>query len=107
MENEKITIELTELDEKGKPFKSKTKYLLVNAQDLFSELVQALDFEQEQGFEIETKVNAFDTETGETIEEFYLVRFTRNRGWGLMGKMTHPKEGVFRFYLDFLTDGVL
>ena len=101
---EPITIELTELDPQGKPIESTSQYLLVEPQVLFAELMQALNDESEQGFETETQVNSIDTSTGEKTQEFYSVRFTRNRGWGLMGKVTHPTEGVFRFYLDFLAD---
>jgi len=103
---EPITTELSELDPQGKPFESKSQYLLAEPQVLLAELVQALNDESEQGFETEAQVNSVDTSTGEKTQEFYSVRFTRNRGWGLMGKLTHPTEGVFRFYLDFLEDSI-
>jgi hypothetical protein len=103
---EPITVELSELDQQGKPIESSTRYLLAEPQVLFAELVQSLNEESEQSFETETQVNSKDTITGEKTEEFYLVRFTRNRGWGLMGKLNHPTEGVFRFYLDFLVDAI-
>ena len=106
-EPEPITIELSELDPQGKPVASVSRYSLAEPQFLFFKLTKALDAldaESEQIFEGEEQVESVDTITGEKVTEFYSVRFTRQRGWGLMGKVTHPTEGVFRFYLSFLAD---
>ena len=101
---EPITVELTELDPQGKPVHSTSRYSLAEPQFLFLKLTKALDAESEQTFISEEQVESVDTVTGEKVTEFYTVRFTRQRGWGLMGKLTHPTEGVFRFYLSFLAD---
>ena len=99
-----ITVELTELDPQGKPLVSTSRYSLAEPTFLFHKLIKALHEETEQNFESEEQVESIDTSTGEKVTEFYSVRFTRQRGWGLMGKVTHPTEGVFRFYLSFLAD---
>lgn len=101
---EPITIELTELDPQGKPVVSASRYSLAEPQFLFLRLVKSLDEGSENSFESEEQVESVDTVTAEKVTEFYTVRFTRQRGWGLMGKLTHPTEGVFRFYLSFLAD---
>lgn len=98
-QSEPITLELTELDASGKPLVSDSVYSLQDPQLLFAELVQALNEESEETFSTEALVDLKDG-----TPELYAVRFTRHASWGLMGKITHPTEGVFRFYCEFLRD---
>jgi hypothetical protein len=98
-----ITTTLTELNDRGKPVESKgTLYTLQDPKKLFEELVQALDEEQEETFTTEATIKVTDSEA-ETFE-VHAVRFTRSASWGLQGKITHPTEGDFRFYSEFVSD---
>jgi len=98
-----ITINLTELNDRGKPVDSKgTLYALQDPQKLFAELVQALDSEQEEDFTTEATIKVTDNEA--TTFEVHAIRFTRHASWGLQGKVTHPTEGDFRFYSEFVSD---
>jgi hypothetical protein len=98
-----ITINLTELNDRGKPVNSKgTLYALQEPLKLFGELVQALDSEQEETFATEATIKVIDSEA--TTFEVHAIRFTRSASWGLQGKITHPTEGDFRFYSEFISD---
>jgi hypothetical protein len=98
-----ITINLTELNDRGNPIDSKgTLYTLQDPQKLFTELVQALDDEQEETFTTEATIKVTDSEA--TTFEVHAIRFTRHASWGLRGKVAHPTEGNFRFYSEFVSD---
>jgi hypothetical protein len=98
-----ITLTLTELNDRGKPVESKgTLYTLQDPQQLYAELVQALDSEQEEDFTAEATIKVTDSDG--TTFEVHAVRFTRSPSWGLQGKITHPTEGDFRFYSEFVSD---
>ena len=103
-----ITKALVSVLPNGKEIKETTHYELQDPQTLARELLDALNIQSEDSFTTEAIVLSFDTDEPETSrqidKEIFRVSFVPHSSWGLKGKVTHPQEGDFRFYLEFIRD---
>lgn len=105
MEPNEITTNLSEIDEKKRPVTGAFTYVLKDPETLFEQLLHALDTGEEETFSTEAEVVSKDASGNLSPDtEIFKVSFTTKAKWGLMGKVEHPDQGAFRFYLEFLRD---